>query len=76
MENKKLLTTIMGIAQGGVGLLFAVFSSLMVVDAVEFETIFVLPQELLPICIMVMVLLSIFSFVSGFYLIRDGWGEE
>jgi hypothetical protein len=63
----------MGIAQGGVGLLFAVFGSLLIVDTVEYETIFLLPPELLPICVMVLALLSIFSFVSGFYLIRDGW---
>lgn len=72
MNLKRILTTLVGLAQEAVGLLGAFLAVLLVLNIVEAETVFSLPQELLPLYLTVLALFSLFSIISGLFLVRGG----
>lgn len=72
MVLKKILNIITGIAQEGIGLLGIILTVLLFLNIVDVEAVFSLPSEFLPFYLMVLALFSIFSVVSGLFLIREG----
>ena len=72
MKIRKVLTTVIGLTQEAIGLLSALLAVMLFFNLLEVQTVFNLPVELLPFYLLVLVLFSFFSIVSGVFLIREG----
>jgi len=72
MKIRRILPVIIGIAQGVIGVLFAVLAVMLFLNLLEVQTVFNVPSELLPIYLLILGLFSIFSIISGYFLIREG----
>ena len=75
LENRKILSALFGIAQGAVGVLSAVLAVMLFVNILEVRAVFNVTQELLPLCLLVLGLFSVFSIISGFLLICEWWKQ-
>lgn len=75
MKIRKVIATVTGLAQEVVGLLSAVLAVMLFFDLLEFQIVFSLPVELLSFYLLILVLFSLFSIVSGVFLIREGRGR-
>ncbi|PVX24087.1 MAG: hypothetical protein CW691_08680 [Candidatus Bathyarchaeum sp.] len=73
MENRKILSAVFGITQSIIGIASAVLAVLLFCNSFEVQTIFTAPPELLPVYLLILCLFSIFSVISGFFLIREWW---
>ena len=73
MENRRILSIIFGIAQGGIGVLVGAATVMLFFNFLEIQTVFNLPAEFLPIYLLVLALFSLFSVINGFFLIREWW---
>ncbi|TET28491.1 MAG: hypothetical protein E3J73_00765 [Candidatus Bathyarchaeum sp.] len=71
MEKRRILSAIFGIAQGIIGVLSGVLAVLLFLNILELQTVFNAPPELLPLYLLILGLFSIFSVISGFFLIRE-----
>jgi uncharacterized membrane protein YozB (DUF420 family) len=71
MKIRRTLTAITGIAQEIIGVLSAVLAVLLFFSILEVQTVFNVPTELLPLYLLILCLFSIFSILSGFFLIRE-----
>jgi len=74
MKNRRILSAIIGIAQGAIGVIFGVLAVMLVLNLIEVQTIFNVPPELLPLYLLILGLFSVFSIISGFFLIREWQG--
>ena len=74
MKIRRILSAIMGIAQGIIGVIFGVLAVMLVLNIIEVQTVFNVPPELLPLYLLILGLFSVFSIISGFFLIREGRG--
>jgi hypothetical protein len=72
MKPLRILAAIIGVAQEGIGMITAILALLMLLHIVDVETVFSLPSELLPMYLLVLGLFSVFSVISGLFLIREG----
>lgn len=72
MKISRVLTAILGGVQGAIGVVVMVLALMLYLNMLEVQTIFSLPPELLPFYLMVLGLFSLFSIISGLYLIRGG----
>ncbi len=72
MKLRKIVTAITGLAQGIVGSLSLVLAILLFLNILEVQTLFNVPPELLFLCLLILGLFSIFSIVSGLFLIFEG----
>jgi hypothetical protein len=73
MENRRILSAIFGVAQGIIGISSAVLAVMLFLNMVEIQTVFNLPSEFLPLCLLVLVLFGAFSIINGLLLIRERW---
>jgi hypothetical protein len=71
MEIRRTLSAIVGIAQGVIGVLFGVLAVMLALNLTEVQTVFNAPPELLPLYLLILGLFSVFSIISGFFLIRE-----
>jgi len=71
MNKRRILSAIFGIAQGIIGVLSVVLAVLLFLNILELQTVFNVPPELLPLYLLILGLFSIFSVISGFFLIRE-----
>jgi hypothetical protein len=74
MEIRRILTAIIGIAQGVIGVLCGVLVVMLVLNLIEVQTVFNVPPELLPLYLLILGLFSVFSIISAFFLIREWRG--
>ena len=74
MEIRRILPAIIGVAQGVIGVLSAVLAVLLFLNLLEVQTVFNVPPELLPLYLLILCLFSVFSILSGFFLIREWRG--
>ena len=74
MKIRRILPAIIGIAQGVIGVLFGVLAIMLVLNLIEVQTVFNVPPELLPLYLLILGLFSVFSIISGFFLIREWRG--
>ena len=72
MKIRRILTALTGIAQEVIGVLFGVLVVMLFLNLLEVQTLFNLPSELLPLYLLILCLFSIFSIISGYFLIREG----
>jgi hypothetical protein len=72
MKIRRILTALTGIAQEVIGMLFAVLGVMLFLNLLEVQTVFNVPPELLPLYLLILGLFSIFSIISGYFLIREG----
>jgi hypothetical protein len=73
MESRRILSAIIGISQGVIGALSGVLAVLLGLNIIEVQTVFNVPPELLPLYLLILGLFSVFSVISGFFLIRELW---
>ena len=73
MENRRILSAVFGVAQGAIGILSVVLAVLLFLNILEVQTVFNLPPEFLPLCLLILGLFSIFSVIGGVFLIREWW---
>jgi hypothetical protein len=71
VEVRRILATVTGVAQGVLGVMSMVFALLLYFNILEVQAMFNMPSELLPLYLMIFALFSLFSVISGFYLIRE-----
>ena len=74
MKIRRILTAITGIAQEVVGVLSIVVALMLYLNILEVQTVFNVPSELLPLYLVILGMFSLFSVISGSYLIREGRG--
>ena len=74
MKIRRILTALTGITQEVIGVLFGVLAVMLFLNLLEVQTVFNVPSELLPIYLLILCLFSLFSIISGFFLIREGRG--
>ena len=72
MNLKRIMNMSVGLAQEAVGLLGALLVVLLLLNIVDVEAVFSLPPELLPLYVTILGLFSVFSVISGVFLIRGG----
>jgi len=73
MKIRRILPAIIGIAQGVIGVLFGVLAIMLVLNLIEVQTVFNVPPELLSLYLLILGLFSVFSVISGLFLMREGW---
>lgn len=74
MKIRRILTALTGITQEVIGVLFGVLAVMLFLNLLEVQTVFNVPSELLPIYLLILGLFSLFSIISGYFLIREGRG--
>jgi len=72
MKIRRILTALTGIAQEVIGALFGVLVVMLFFNLLEVQTLFNVPPELLPLYLLILGLFSLFSIISGYFLIREG----
>ena len=72
MKIRRILTAITGVAQGVIGVLSGVLAVMLFLNLLEVQTVFNVPSELLPLYLLILSLFSLFSVISGYFLIREG----
>jgi hypothetical protein len=70
MKVNRVLTAIIGVVQGAIGVVVMILTLMLYLNVLEVQTVFNLPSELLPFYLVVLGLFSLFSIISGVYLIR------
>ncbi len=74
MKIRRILTAVTGIAQEVVGVVSIVLALMLYLNILEVQTVFKVPSELLPLYLVILGMFSLFSVISGLYLIREGRG--
>lgn len=75
MEIRRILSAIVGVAQGVIGAVFAGLAIMLYLNIIEVQKVFNEPPELLPLYLLILGLFSIFSSISGFFLVREWRGN-
>lgn len=75
MRIRRVLIEVIGVAQEAIGLLSAIFAVLLFYDVVRVQAVFSLPAGFLPLYLLILVVFSFFSILSGLFLIREGRGR-
>ena len=76
MKIRRVIAAVTGVAQEAIGLLSAILAVLLLCDVLGVQAVFNLPTEFLPIYFLVLVTFSLFSIISGLFLIREGRGKS
>ena len=71
METRRIYSAIVGLAQSVMGVLAGASGVLFGFDIVDIQELLSVPLELKPINLLILGLFSVFSIISGFFLIRD-----
>jgi len=71
MEIRRIVTAVTGIAESAIGVLSAVLAVLLFFNILEVQAVFNVPAELLSLYLLFLGLFSVFSVLSGLFLIRE-----
>jgi hypothetical protein len=71
MEIRRIVTAVTGIAESAIGVLSAVLAVLFFFNILEVQAVFNVPAELLSLYLLFLGLFSVFSVLSGLFLIRE-----
>ena len=74
MEIRRIVTAVTGIAESAIGVLSAVLAVLLFFNILEVQAVFNVPAELLSLYLLFLGLFSVFSVLSGLFLIREWQG--
>lgn len=69
--ERRILSTVVGVAQEIVGVVSAALTVLLALNIIEVQTLLAAPTEFLPVNLVILGLFSIFSIISGFFLINE-----
>ena len=72
MKKRRILSAIVGIIQGVIGISFGAIAVLLVASIIEVQALLNTPSEFMSLYILILGLFSIFSVVSGLFLVREG----
>jgi len=72
MRVRRLLVTIVGIAQGAIGLLAGVLACILYFNFLGVQTTLNVSTDLLPLYLLILGVFSFFSVTNGFFLIHEG----
>jgi len=72
MEVRRILVAIVGIAQGGLGVLAGILAGILYFNFLGVQTKLNVPAEHLPLYLLILSVFSLFSVISGFFLIHEG----
>ena len=71
MEIKRIVSAIVGFAQSGIGVISAVWTVLLFLGLFDVQALFEVPPELMPFYLLILGLFSLFSIISGGFLIWE-----
>ena len=71
MKKRKIISGIVGIIQIAIGIAFLILTFLLFTGFIEVQTIFNNTNEILPVYLLVLGLISFFSITSGIFLVRE-----
>jgi len=74
MKIRRILSAIFGVIQSSIGVVSAVLTVLLFFNIFEIQMEFNMIPELLPLYLLTLGLFSVFSVISGFFLIREWRG--
>lgn len=74
MQIQRILSAIIGITQAAIGLLSGISAILLGLDIIDIKEVVIAPPEFLVIYVLTLSLFSLFSVISGLFLIRDWRG--
>jgi hypothetical protein len=74
--ERRILSTVVGVAQEIVGVVSAALTVLIALNIIEVQTLLAAPPEFLPLYLVILGLFSIFSIISGFFLINELRGDR
>jgi hypothetical protein len=69
--ERRILSTVVGVTQEIVGVVSAALTVLLALNIIEVQTLLAAPPEFLPVYLVILGLFSIFSIISGFFLITE-----
>lgn len=71
MKVKRIVTVIVGLAQGAIGIVALFLVGLLYLNLLDFQTMLSVSTELLPLSLLVLSVFGFFSLTSGFFLLRE-----
>ncbi|MEJ2272602.1 MAG: hypothetical protein P8X91_09055 [Candidatus Bathyarchaeota archaeon] len=74
METRRILSTVLGALQSIIGIILAILVALLFFNIFEVRIFLNVTTEVLPLYLIFFGLFSIFSFINGFFLIRESQG--
>ena len=72
MRVRRILVAIVGIAQGATGVSAGILACILHFNFLGIQTTLNVPAELLPLYLSILSVFSLFSVISGFFLIHEG----
>jgi hypothetical protein len=69
--KRRILSTVVGVAQEILGIVSAALTVLLALNIIEVQTVVTSPPEFLPLYLIILGLFSVFSVISGFFLINE-----
>lgn len=71
MRVRRILVTIVGIAQGAIGVLAGILACILYFNFLGVQTTLNVSAELLPLYLLILTVFSFFSVINGFFLIHE-----
>jgi len=71
MRVRRILVTIVGIAQGAIGVLAGILAFILYFNFLGVQTTLNVSAEFLPLYLLILSVFSFFSVISGFFLIHE-----
>lgn len=71
MRVRRILVTIVGIAQGVIGVLAGILACILYFNFLGVQTTLNVSAELLPLYLLILTVFSFFSVINGFFLIHE-----
>jgi len=72
MGVRRILVTIVGIAQGAIGVLAGILACILYFNFFGVQTMLNVSTDLLPLYLLILGIFSFFSVINGFFLIHEG----
>jgi len=71
MKVKRIITVIVGLTQGAIGILALFLVGLLYLNFLDFQTMLNVSIELLPLSLLILSVFGLFSVISGFFLLHE-----
>ena len=72
MGVRRILVTLVGIAQGAIGVLAGILACILYFNFFGVQTTLNVSTDLLPLYLLILGVFSFFSVINGFFLIHEG----
>jgi len=71
MKVKRIITVIVGITQGAIGIVALILVGLLYLNLLDFQTMLGVSTKLLPLSLLILSVFGFFSVISGLFLLRE-----